>query len=384
MSILGITGIICEYNPLHLGHKKQFSLLRENDPDGGIVCLMSGNFVQRGAPAIVGKEYRAKAAILSGADLVLELPVPVSLRSAEGFADGGVAILSGFCDRLCFGAECADTDALMQAARKLLSDEFPVLLKAQLSTGLSFPAARQRAAETLGINGSLLSEPNNILAVEYCKAILRRNSAMTPYPICRQGKYHDIAADPENPSATSVRSLLLSGDGWQCFVPPEAVCCYNGAPLHTLDAGVLAILAKLRTMPEESFSTVPYGSEGLWRKFLHAVRTCGTLEEILTACKSKRYTRTRLDRMLMCAFLGITEQQLAAPAPYTRVLALNDRGRSILRRARETGCFPNAGEILDDPYQTLEDQWGDLYGLFCTTGPERAGTEHRQRVFCQK
>ena len=122
-------GIICEYNPLHLGHKKQLDLIRSRDPEGGIVCLMSGNFVQRGAPAIVDKMRRARAAVLCGADLVLELPVTAALSSAEGFADGGVEILSGFCDRLCFGAENADSATLMALAEALLSEDFREALR---------------------------------------------------------------------------------------------------------------------------------------------------------------------------------------------------------------------------------------------------------------
>ena len=140
-----ITGIICEYNPFHLGHKRQLNNLK--DEGNGIVCLMSGNFVQRGAPAIVDKSLRAKAAILSGADLVLELPVTVSLQSAEGFAQGGVSILSGFCDQLSFGAESADVDNLTKTAAFLLTDTFSCTLKEQLEKGISFPAARQAALE---------------------------------------------------------------------------------------------------------------------------------------------------------------------------------------------------------------------------------------------
>ena len=136
-----IYGIICEYNPLHLGHHKQLRLLK--DRGGAVVCLMSGNFVQRGAPAIIDKMARAKAAIDCGADLVLELPVTCALSSAEGFADGGVNILGKFCDLLSFGAETADPQLLMGTAKALLSPEFSEKLRTELDTGLSFPAARK-------------------------------------------------------------------------------------------------------------------------------------------------------------------------------------------------------------------------------------------------
>ena len=377
-----ITGIICEYNPLHLGHKKQMEQIRHmQGADSGIVCLMSGNFVQRGAPAIVDKSLRAKAAILSGADLVLELPVTVSLSSAEGFAAGGVSILSPFCDALCFGAEDADKEALLETANALLRPQFSDALRLQLDKGLSFPAARQAALDAMGIRGDLVSHPNNILAVEYCKAILRQNSSMEPLPITRSGSYHDTAPDPDNPSATALRLLMQTGGAWQNYVPQEAAACFENAALHTLDAGERAVLYRLRTMNDKDFKTLPYGSEGLWRKLMHSSRREATLEDILTAVKSKRYTRTRLDRMVMCAFLGITVQDLMEKPPYVRVLAFNDRGREILRLARETGDFPNAGQHMDDPYQDKENRWEDYYALFSEEKPGAAGSEPGRRVF---
>ncbi len=376
-----ITGIISEYNPLHLGHKKQLDSIRAAHPQGGIVCLMSGNYVQRGTPAIVDKTLRAKAAVLCGADLVLELPITASLRSAEGFASEGVRILSPFCDQLSFGAE--DPDALEELASALLEARFSVALKAALEQGISFPAARQAALEDMGLDGSLLSKPNNILAVEYCKAILQQNSSMTPLPILRQGGYHDLLPDPENPSATALRALLENRGDWQTYVPEAAAVCFSGATLHSIHAGEKSILYRLRTMADEEFKALPFGSEGLWRKLMHAARTEATLEAVIAATKSKRYTRTRLDRMILCAYLGITEEMLTESAPYVRVLALNDRGRQILRTARRSGSFPNIGQVIDHPYQQLENRCGDLYGLFAQQ-PETPGTEKHGRVFCHK
>lgn len=380
-----ITGIICEYNPLHLGHQKQLDTVRTlQGQDSGIVCLMSGSFVQRGAPALIDKALRAKAAILSGADLVLELPVTASLSSAEGFAASGVSILSPFCHSLCFGAETADTGALLSIAEALLSPAFSCTLREQLDKGLSFPAARQAALDSMGYPGALLLHPNNILAVEYCKAILAQGSNMAILPILRQGSYHDTVPDPENPSATALRNLMLSGSDWHAYVPEAALGCFRDAVLHTTSAGERAILAKLRCMTDAEFEALPYGSEGLWRKLMHASRKEATLEGILTAVKSKRYTRTRLDRMVMCAFLGITEQILNEKAPYVRVLAINDRGREILKTARQFGCFPNAGEQQENDYQLLENRCGDLYGLFAQNTPEPAGTTAAERVYYHK
>ena len=378
-------GIICEYNPLHKGHVKQFGIIRKQlGDDTAIVCLMSGNFVQRGAPAIIDKTLRAKAAIECGADLVLELPVSYALSSAEGFAAGGVRILGSFCDYLCFGAETAYEAALLRTASALLSEEFSPLLRRHLDCGKSFPAARQAALEDLGMDGALLETPNNILAVEYCKAILSQCCAMKPLPIARGGSYHDELPDEENPSATAVRKLMVESGDFRSLVSDRAFGIFSRAPLHTIDAGERAILAKLRTMTDAEFEALPYGSEGLWRKFMHACRSEATLEGIIAATKSKRYTRTRIDRMIMCAFLGITLQDLLSPVPYTRVLGFNDRGRMALKAARQSGTFLNAGEIELTDYGAKERMIGDLYGLFCTAGPEVPGAETARRIYYQK
>ena len=380
-----IVGIICEYNPLHKGHVKQFQQIRTQlGDDTVIVCLMSGNFVQRGIPAIIDKTLRAKAAIRCGADLVLELPTRYALSSAEGFAAGGVRILGSFCDYLCFGAENADESLLMQTASALLSDAFSPLLRKYLEEGISFPAARQAALEEMGLSSELLSSPNNILAVEYCKAIIAQGCAMQPMPIHRGGGYHDEQADFENPSATAVRKLMLESGDFKSLVPAAAYGIFSGAPLHTMAAGERAVLSKLRTMRDEEFEMLPYGSEGLWRKFMHACRSEATLEGIIAATKSKRYTRTRIDRMIMCAYLGITLQDMLSPVPYVRVLGFNDRGRLALKAARQTGSFLNAGEIDLSDYGAKERQIGDLYGLFCESAPEAPGAEAARRIYYLK
>lgn len=375
------TGIICEYNPLHLGHKKQIDVIKQQYPNTGIVCLMSGNYVQRGAPAIVDKSLRAQAAILCGADLVLELPVTAALSSAEGFAREGVRILGSFCTRLCFGAETANESELMSLASALLSPDFSAALRTQLDKGLSFPAARQAALVSLGQSADALSLPNNILGVEYCKAIMQLESSMRPMPIIRQGHYHAENADVENPSATAVRALLLQTDAWHEFLPATTIPLMENAALHTLDAGERAILSRLRTMRDEEFESLPYGSEGLWRKLMRNARTCSSLEEIIHATKSKRYTRTRLDRMVMCAFLGLTAQDLSTPAPYARVLAFNDTGRKLLKFARQNYSLPNIGESMDHPYQQIESRTGLLYSLFAQDCEPLTKEEYRRVNF---
>ena len=375
-------GIICEYNPLHRGHEKQLKLVRQLGGEG-IVCLMSGNFVQRGTPAILDKSLRAEAALACGADLVLELPVTAALSSAEGFAQEGVRLLGSFCDDLCFGAETADSAQLLSIAEQLLHEDFSPALRLQLDKGLSFPAARAAALKELGMDSAVLDTPNNILGVEYCKAILSLGCAMKPLVIHRQGDYHGQEADPENPSATAVRQRMTAGSPWEDLVPEAARQLFRGASLHSPEIGERAILARLRTMGDEEFQALPYGSEGLWRKLMHESRRQSSLEDIATAVKSKRYTRTRIDRMIMCAFLGLTAEMLQSPVPYARVLAFNDRGREILKQARQFGTYPNIGEKLEHPYETLENRADDLYGLFSPL-PEPAGMANRRRVIYKK
>ena len=372
-----IVGILCEYNPLHLGHARQISMIRESGgEDTAVVCLMSGNFVQRGYPAVFDKMLRARAALEAGADLVLELPVQYALSSAEGFAGGAVSILGKFCDEMSFGAEHPDPEGLMATAEALLSPDFSRHLRTHLDAGLSFPAARARALADMGADENLISSPNDILAVEYCKAILSQNSPMRPAPIHRPGSYHDVLADPENPSATALRALIENGEAFRPYVPTDI---FANAPVHTLKTGERAILARLRTMTDGEFEALPYGSEGLWRKLMHECRQQNTLEDILTAVKSKRYTRSRLDRMVMCAFLGLTKDDLASPAPYCRVLGFTKRGQQVLHTAKARTPIYNVGQRIDSPQWALEQRCNDLYGLFAEK-TEPAGLEPKRRV----
>ncbi len=370
-------GILCEYNPLHRGHARQITIIRESaGEETAVVCLMSGNFVQRGHPAIFDKMLRARAALEAGADLVLELPVQYCLSSAEGFAAGAVSILGRFCDEMSFGAEHPDRNALLATAGALLSPDFPPHLRRHLDAGLSFPAARSRALADMGADNSLLCSPNDILAVEYCKAILLQNSPMAPAPIHRPGGYHETTPFRDNPSATALRLLAENGKDIADYVPTEL---FRDAPVHTLSHGEKALLARLRTMTDAEFEALPYGSEGLWRKLMHECRQKNTLEDILTAVKSKRYTRTRLDRMVMCAYLGLTRQDLDSPAPYARVLGFTDRGRQVLHKAKKQTILYNVGQRVDSPQWALEQRCNDLYGLFAEQ-PEPAGMEPKRRV----
>ena len=366
-------GIICEYNPFHNGHLHQLQRIRETfGADCAIVCLMSGHFVQRGAPAIVDKSLRAHAAVLCGADLVLELPVSVSLSSAEGFAAGGVRLLSQFCDALCFGTESMAEEALYQTAHALLSPEFSLFLKEELAKGCSFPSARQAALSRMGITADL-HNPNNILAVEYTKAILSQHSDMAIFPIRREGWYHADALVPQAPSATAVRKALLRGDNWELAVPEPTIPLLKNAPLHSLEAGERAILARLRSMEDSEYEQLPYGSEGLWRKLMKAVLTQNDLSSIIDATKSKRYSRTRIDRMILCAFLGLTQEDFGMLPQKIRVLAFTNRGRTVLRNR---DCFLNAGEAVEE----AERRMGSLYGLFGIKEADPPNIEEKRRI----
>ncbi|MDR0890264.1 MAG: nucleotidyltransferase family protein [Oscillospiraceae bacterium] len=374
-------GIVCEYNPFHNGHAKQLSAVHAGG--GTAVCLMSGNYVQRGEPALMDKWTRAKAAVMSGADLVLELPIIAAISSAEGFAAGAVRVFSalGCIDTLCFGSESGAIDGIMSTAKALLSEAFPAALKDALQEGISFAAARQRALESLGADASLMKKPNDILAVEYCKAILQQGSALQAMALQRGGDYHAASADTENPSASFLRS---QGD-WQAFMPKEALAVFSEASRYSLQAGERAMLSRLRAMRDEEFEALPYGSEGLWRKLMHACRKERNLEAILQTTKSKRYARTRLMRMLLCAYLGITKEDLARPAPYVRVLAMNAKGQALLRQMRNTSTLSilHTGERpADREYYALETRATDLFALFSQDKEvPAAGAEARGRVF---
>ena len=364
-------GIICEYNPFHHGHARQLRLVKEQ---GTAVCLMSGYYVQRGEPAVIGKSVRAEAAVLGGADLVLELPVTYALRSAEGFADGGVEIFRrlGLIDSLSFGSECGDTEKLLSLAEILDTDDFSQMLRAKLDEGLSFPAARQKALEALGQPGELLANPNDILAVEYCKAILRRGGKINPLVIQRNGSYHH-GTDPDAPSASVLRGL----EDWAGYMPEESYALQSSAVRHSLAAGERAVLSRLRALSDPEFEALPFGSEGLWRKLMQACRRENSVSEILCATKSKRYTLTRLMRMLLCAFLGISREEMEREVPYIRVLAMNRRGGKLLRQLREQSdlLLLNGNENAPDcSYRDLERRADALYGLFAqgeTEGPLR-------------
>ena len=381
-----IAGIVCEYNPFHLGHQRQMRLCKESlGEDTAIVCVMSGSYVQRGMPAMWDKFARAEAALACGADVVLELPVTAVLRSAEGFADAGVDILSRFgCTHLCFGAECGDANELMRMARKLDTDEAKRKLREGLDRGLSYAAARQAAANDVS---GILTKPNNILGLEYCRAIVRQKSDMAPLSVHRNGDYHAQDADTAEPSATAVRNLLPDGP-WRDYLPEASARILETAARYDFFWGERAVLARLRALTDDEWEAVAHGSEGLWRKAMKACRECSGFEQIAEAVKSKRYPRTRIQRLLLCAYLGITDEMLRAALPYVRVLAVSEKGKPLLRRAKDAGdlMLINAGETPENrDYFRLETVASDLFSLFSEPGSAcLCGSEKRGRIIFEK
>lgn len=376
-------GIICEYNPFHLGHLRQLRLVRQElGTDCRIVCVMSGNYMQRGVPAMWDKRTRAEAALRCGADLVLELPVTAVLQSAEGFAGAGVEILTrlGCVEYLSFGAECGDSEALLSMAQSMDLPESQSALRQALDQGLPYAAARQRA---LCDEAGLLTQPNNILGLEYCRAILRQNSPLLPLVIPRGGDYHAAVPDPQEPSATAVRALFPQKN-WAAFVPAQAADILENAAWYDLSFGERAILARLRALDDSEWECCAHGSEGLWSKAMKAARSQQDLESVIQTVKSKRYPRTRIQRLFMCAYLGISEQQLHSPITHVRILAASEAGRGILRQAKTLDAIGllNPGQATPDPVlRRLEERAADLFTLFAAPGfPCPCRTEQTGRI----
>ena len=346
-------GIITEYNPLHYGHLALIQAVRQQfGEDTAVICAMSGDFVQRGDFALVRRHARAEAAVRSGADLVLELPLPWAVSSAEGFAQGGVEVLTatGLLDVLAFGSECGDTAALLRTVKALEGNAFQAALRAELTKGDSFAAARQRAVAALlsPSDAALLSDPNNTLGIEYCRALLRVGAAPVLFTIPRTGAAHDAA--PENAggySASAIRHLLAEGrraDALSRMVPAmrtvyEAEETAGRAPVFAA-ACERAILARLRSMTPAEFDALDTGHEGVGQRLYNASRNAATLDAVLDNAKTKRYAYARLRRMVLWAYLGLTPAKLPASVPYLRVLAANETGRALLGRMRKTARLP--------------------------------------------
>lgn len=406
---MGAIGIVAEYNPFHTGHALQLARTRELlGADLPAVAVMSGCWVQQADCAIADKWTRAKLALMGGVDLVLELPTVWAVSSAESFARGAVSILNaaGVVDVLSFGSESGDIGQLGRVAACLDGGEYPALLKEQLSRGLSFPAARQRAAEQLlGTDAAVLSRPNNTLGIEYLRALHTLGSPIRPVTVKREGAGHNEAAvfagdttrEETNRlfwqhnttlSATAIRGYLTEGE-WERMAPylPQGglELLRESAPeLPVLARLERAILARVRTMSAEDWGRLPDAgaAEGLPNRLERAGRTCTSMAEFFDLAKTRRYTHSRLRRLVLWAFLGLTAADVPGAPPYLRVLGFSARGQELLKEMKKQAALP----ILTKPAQAkdlpepgrrlfqLESRCTDLYDL-CRAAPRPAGEE---------
>ena len=342
-----ICGLLSEYNPFHNGHLYQIEETRKAlGEDCAIVCCMSGDFVQRGQPALADKRIRAAAAVACGADLVLSLPLRYSLSSAQGFADGAVHILhmagAGY---LSFG--CEDELSVLSEVAQLISER--ELIKGtvyMMEKGMSFAAARER--QLYGMikeKAFVISKPNNILAIEYIRAINQQNTGMEPLGILRKGAGHDSPEARDGiASASAIREMARSGiENAREYMPRPAFEIYEkaeseGRLLNNFSRFDCAACAVLGAMTEKAFKDLPDISEGIENRLMSAVSKGRSLEEICTLTKSKRYALSRIRRLAMCAFLGIKRKEKALPS-FTRVLAFNEKGRKVLSQLKEREDF---------------------------------------------
>lgn len=380
--------IICEYNPFHNGHAYQISQHRSCCGVDCVIAVMSGNFVQRGAPALCDKWTRAKMALMGGCDLVLELPAVFAVQSAERFARGAVEMIDsmGFVDFLSFGSECGDIAALTRAAQVLLEPDFQAQVAKRMKSGTSYPAARAAAlSDALGGNcANLLARPNNLLAIEYLKNLLRLNSKTVPITLRRTAGHHQSIAENGFCSASHLRERITDGDEIDGLIPQPALTAFREAvqagkaPVRTdgLDPLVTYLL---RTQPPDTLRRLPDMTEGLEGRFVAAGRSRHTFSAIAEAVKTKRYTRTRIDRTLIHLLLGITKQDTELSPCYYRVLGANRTGTQLLRRLQSAGAYPvitkTAGMAFEHPEAIrmfqVDCRATDVYSLLFPTPENR-------------
>ena len=379
---MNAVGIVAEYNPFHLGHAWHIaqtrSLLGDDQP---VVCVMSGHWVQGADCAIADKWARARLALEGGADLVLELPTPWAMASAEPFARGAVSILAatGVVDGLSFGSECGSAQELKEAAQALDVPDYPARLRASLDQGLSFPAARQEAAGC-----TCLSTPNNNLGVEYLRALAHLNASMEVFTVPRRGAEHNSPQAVEGfASATQVRRLLRTGNRAEATTLVRPGALEKLGEVSSLTYVERAILARLRTMDSSDWAALPDSgaAEGLPERLVRAARQALSLDGFYSLAKTKRYTHARLRRLALSAFLGMDGDRPALP-PYVRVLGSNRRGQALLKQMKDTCSLPvltkpaQARDLTGPARQVFEAEarYTDLYGL-CFPTPRPCGLE---------
>lgn len=356
-----VLGIIAEYNPFHNGHLYHLKESKKATGAEYTVAIISGNFTQRGSTSIIDKWKKTKMALQNGVDLIIELPVLYSISSSENFAEGSIKILNslGIIDFLSFGSETSDIKILNNFANILYDEpkEYKKILSNYLDTGLSFPKARENAlleyiknSEDVNTNfdnyKNLLSSPNNILGIEYLKALKKYKSSIKPVCIKRSGADYnssDISINTSIASATAIRELIKNKNfNTIKTVMPEksysilADCINSGCIIPDLNCFEKEIIYVLRKMSIEEIANLPDVSEGLEFLIKKAVNSCNTLTELLNTIKSKRYTITRLQRILLYALLDISKKDMKlskeVDSPYIRVLGFNDNGKKLISK----------------------------------------------------
>lgn len=337
MIIIKAVGIVCEYNPFHSGHKYQIEAAKKLSGADAVCAVMSGSFVQRGGPAVFDKYTRAKAAVVCGADLVIELPGIYSGQSAQPFAAGAVKTLlaSNYIDGISFGTEQADTETILKTAH-IFNDETPELkaeIKGAMADGIGYPSAKTAALKKVyGID--FTSSPNNILAVEYAREILKSGKNVGIYPVLRKDSEHDSFG-----SASYIRGLIQDKKDYSEYVPGAAFDIFkNARPVFETDFENL-ILYKLRTATTADLSGIADISEGLENRLKNNA-ACKTLSDLYVTCSAKRYSHARIRRALFNILLGITKTDINTPPQYIKVLAANKTGCALIKEMKEKSEIP--------------------------------------------
>lgn len=373
-------GIVAEYNPLHTGHFYHISQTRKQAD--GLIVVMSGNAVQRGGPAFFSKWDRARAAVKCGADLVLELPAVWASAPAERFAAGAVEILAGCgCVKMIScGSESGDAGLLIQAAEAVRKAENSPLVSQLLKTGITYAAAREEAVRQIYGDSAadLLHSPNNILAIEYLKANAGLAAPMDFFTVQRQGAAHDSDQAEETASASMLRGLYAEkeSDTADKFIPEPALEIFTDALQHgraNTDPARLerAILYRLQTASPEELQILPDISEGLENRFLTAAKEARSLDQLLEMVKTKRYTLSRLRRIVWNLMLGNTRALTMSSPPYIRVLDFNQTsGRELLRQMKKNASLPIFHSMAQlertfPEYAAVEKRATWLFNLCC-------------------
>lgn len=344
-----VLAIIGEYNPFHNGHLYHLNKSIELANADATILVLSGNFVQRGAPALIDKWKRAEMALKNGVDLVIELPVLYSISSAEDFAKGSIKILNSLrvVHYLSFGSECGDINTLDVFAKVLTSEppEFKSLIQHELSKGISFPKARENAL-LLYLNdirkySNILNCPNNILGIEYLKALKITKSNIEPITFTRQGVSHTATESSDSyASGSAIREMICNNDYDELYsvVPQNTYeiimnALRSGEFVPNLNTFEKEIIFILRYMSTQEIAKLPLVTEGLENTIKEAASNCNTLDELIDKIKSKRFTQTRIQRILLYALLGYTKADVEfinKSAPYIRVLGATRTGKELL------------------------------------------------------